>query len=265
LNEVELLTGDFANRDDLQDAVKKVDYIFHFIGTTLPQSSTQNPIYDIESNVIPTVQLLELARSAGVKKIIFSSSGGTVYGIPQKIPISEDHPTNPVSAYGISKLLIEKYLNLYFHLHALDYTVFRISNAYGGRQNPYASQGAVAVFLGNVLKGDPIPIWGDGNVVRDFVHIEDIVSACQRALEMNPSDHHVFNIGSGVGTSLNQLIEGFKKHVKKDVVVQYMKARRIDVPINILDIQLAREVLQWVPVISLEEGLRRVVDDVRDT
>lgn len=264
INKIELITGDFANQDDLKNVIRNIDYIFHFIGTTLPQSSTENPIYDIASNVIPTIQLLEIARSASVKKIIFASSGGTIYGIPKIIPITEDHPADPVCAYGISKLMNEKYLHLYSRLYGLDYVALRFANAYGSRQNPHGSQGAIAVFLGNISKGNPIHIWGDGTVVRDYIYVKDVVYACLKAIETKQKEYHIFNIGSGIGTSLNQLIEIFRKQVKKNIQVRYTPGRKIDVPINILDINLAKDILKWEPTVSFEEGLELTLKEFKE-
>lgn len=265
LNGIELVMGDFANKDDLRQGLKKIDYVFHFIGTTLPQSSTENPIYDIESNVVSTINMLEIAKSNAVKKIIFASSGGTIYGVPQQIPISEDHPTNPICSYGISKLIIEKYLYLYYKLYGLDYVILRISNAYGERQDPRSAQGAIAVFLGNIIKGQPIQIWGDGSVVRDYIHVHDIADACVNAIETRENKHHVFNIGSGKGLSLNQIIAYLKEEVKDRFDVDYQEGRKIDVPVNILDIRLARNILGWEPAIPFEKGLRSTLEYLQES
>lgn len=256
LGNIELVRGDFRNREDIKRTIKNIDYIFHFIGTTLPETSTQNPMYDIESNVISTIQLLEVIKGTNVKKIIFASSGGTIYGIPQQIPIPENHPTNPICSYGISKLMIEKYLRLYGYLYGLDYVSLRFANAYGERQDPKGSQGVIPVFLGNIIKGQPIHVWGDGNVVRDYIHVKDIVNACQRAMQTRENEYHIFNIGSGKGLSLNELISILKETVKNDIQVRYTIGRKIDVSVNILDNRLAKEILEWQPKVSLEEGLQ---------
>ena len=178
--------------------------------TTLPKSPNADPVFDVKSNVLGTVRLLTHAVKFGLKKIIFGSSGGTVYGAPAQLMIPETHPTNPVCSYGISKLAIEKYLGLFYHLQGLDYTVLRIANPFGERQRTQASQGAVAVFLGKVLRGEPVEIWGDGSVVRDYIYIADVVDALLIALEQTSSEH-VFNIGAGRGHSLNEVLDGIEK------------------------------------------------------
>ncbi len=263
LGDIELIEGDFSNVDDLRKATKNKDYVFHFIGTTLPQSSTENPVYDIGSNIIPTINLLELVKGTAVKKLIFSSSGGTIYGVPRSIPIREDHPKRPISAYGISKLIIEKYLHLYHHLHGLDYISLRLSNVYGERQPTEGAQGAVAVFLGNAMQDKPISIWGDGSAVRDYVYIKDAVNACVKAAKSGQTKEHVFNIGSGTGLSLTELLGLVETLVGRKVEVKYGRGRKIDVPANILDITLAREVLEWQPKTAVKEGLKATYDHLQ--
>jgi UDP-glucose 4-epimerase len=256
IHSVELMEGDFIDEVALARAVKEIDYIFHFIGTTLPKSSTDNPVYDVQSNVVSTLKLFDLALKEKIKKIIFASSGGTVYGAPQSIPISEDHPTNPTSSYGISKLTIEKYLNLYRITKGLDYLCFRISNPYGERQNPHAIQGAVAVFLGLVMAGKPITIWGNGDITRDYIYVKDVVSVPISALQMK-NRWNVFNLGSGNGTTLNELVTIIRDVTQRAIEVNYTEGRAIDVPVNVLDISRAREDFNFAPRVHLREGIRR--------
>jgi UDP-glucose 4-epimerase len=256
IHSVELMEGDFIDEVALARAVKEIDYIFHFIGTTLPKSSTDNPVYDVQSNVVSTLKLFDLALKEKIKKIIFASSGGTVYGAPQSIPIPEDHPTNPTSSYGISKLTIEKYLNLYRITKGLDYLCFRISNPYGERQNPHAIQGAVAVFLGLVMAGKPITIWGNGDITRDYIYVKDVVSVPISALQMK-NRWNVFNLGSGNGTTLNELVTIIRDVTQRAIEVNYTEGRAIDVPVNVLDISRAREDFNFAPRVHLREGIRR--------
>lgn len=255
---VSLILGDFTNASDLEHALIGVDALFHFVGTTMPKTSTENPVYDAESNIVATIRLLEAARAAGVRKVVFASSGGTVYGIPERLPISEEHPTRPVCAYGVSKLAVEKYLHLYHYLHGLDYTVLRIANAYGERQRLHGAQGLIPAFVQKIMGGEPIEIFGDGSVVRDYVHSEDIARACLLALSESGDAPRVINIGSGVGTSILDMVEIFRKASGREVVVKHLPSRRIDVPANILDCSLAKKVLGWSPRVSLEQGVCRL-------
>lgn len=252
----ELVEGDLASAADVADAVDGCSICFHLVSTTLPKSSNADPVFDIESNVLGTLRLLSHGVQTGLKKVVFVSSGGTVYGVPNAVPIPESHATDPVCSYGISKLAIEKYLHLFHHLHGLDYTVLRLANPYGERQRTHASQGAVAVFLGKVMRGEPLEIWGDGSVVRDYIHIADVVSAMLSAARVSGSER-VFNIGSGQGHSLNELLRIIEHVTGRQAQCRYLPARAFDVPVSVLDIGKANDHLQWAPAVSFEDGLAR--------
>jgi UDP-glucose 4-epimerase len=256
---VEYVTGDLGNHGALSEIVSGVDSVFHLAYTTLPQTSNDDPIYDVRSNLIDTIQLLQECSQSGVRKIVFISSGGTVYGVPQKVPIKESHPTDPQCSYGITKLAIEKYLHLFYHLNGLEYVVLRVSNPYGEGQNPNAKQGAIGVFLGRVARGETIKIWGDGEVVRDYLYIKDVVTALLAAADYQATDKQprIFNIGSGRGHSLNELVQEIRSIVDTEVKVEYTPARALDVPVNVLDISSAQERLKWRPTVDLKTGLTR--------
>lgn len=259
LPKVEWFEGDFTNQAHVKEAVEGVDFIIHSLCTTLPKSSNENPVYDISSNLISTLHLLDTAKEAGVKKIIFFSSGGTVYGIPEYTPIKEEHPNDPVCSYGIQKLAIEKYLKLYRHLWGLDYGIMRISNPFGERQRPHASQGAAVVFLYKVLKGEPIEIWGDGSVTRDYLYVKDVAGAVLKLLNYKGGER-IFNIGSGRGLNLLQLIEAIEEVTGKKADVRFTPSRSFDVPVNVLDTARAEKELLWRPEVSFKEGLKRTMD-----
>jgi UDP-glucose 4-epimerase len=264
IDSVEILGGDFNNVNDISRALEGVDVVVHLVCTTLPGPSNENPAYDVESNVIGTLNLLKQAVAKGVKKIIFSSSGGTVYGIPRSVPIPETHETNPVCSYGITKLAIEKYLALFHHLHNLDYTVLRLANPYGERQRIDSVQGAVAVFLGETLLRQPITIWGDGSAARDYFHISDLVDAFMTVIESD-SPSKIYNIAGGRAHSLNDILSVIRKVTGLQPVVQYTPGRRLDVPVNCLDIQLAKKELGWQPKISWEEGIARTWEWLKES
>lgn len=259
---VEWFEGDFVNCEHVAQAVMGCDVIYHLVSTTLPRSSNENPTYDIETNLVATLHLLEMARKNKVGKIIFISSGGTVYGIPQEIPIRECHPTDPLCSYGIGKLAIEKYLNLYHLLHGLEYCVLRLANPFGERQRIAAEQGAVAVFLDKALRNEEVEIWGDGSVVRDYFHVSDAVSAMIAALTYRGVSG-VFNIGSGVGQSLNEIVDAIEALLGKSVRRTYSSARAFDVPVSVLDISKARVLLDWEPQLRFAEGLARTAQWLR--
>lgn len=251
-----LYEGDFTNEADVVKVLEGCDICFHLVSTTLPKSSNTDPVFDVESNVVGTVRLLTHAVKLGLKKIVFVSSGGTVYGMPAQVPIPETHSTDPVCSYGISKLAIEKYLRLFNHLYGLDYTILRIANPFGERQRTQASQGAVAVFLGKVLRGEPVEIWGDGSVVRDYIHIADVVDALLLAVEHTKGEH-VFNIGAGCGRSLNEVLDAIEKITGRDAIRRYLPGRTLDVPVSVLNIERARKQLGWSPKVDFEGGLER--------
>jgi len=257
LDKIELIKGDFTNSTIIQSVVKDIDLVFHLACTVLPQNSMENFAFDIESNVIGSIQLFEACRKQKIKKIIFSSSGGTVYGIPQTLPIPESHPTAPLCSYGITKITIEKYLNLYHHLYNLDYIILRSSNFYGGRWDLFRRQGAVDVFLHKVKHKEPIIIWGDGKIVRDYIYIEDAVEAFILSSETQ-TKNKIFNIGAGMGTSLNELLALIREVTGEEVEVRYEPGRPFDVPVNILDIERAKTELGWQPKVSLKDGILKV-------
>lgn len=251
-------TGYFADVETLKACLVGAEVVFHLISTTLPQTSNENPLADLEGNVVPTLRMLDLAREAGVRKIIFFSSGGTIYGIPEQLPISEAHPTHPICAYGIHKLAIERYLHLYQTLYGLDYAVMRIANPYGDYQAVNRGQGAVAVFLHKLRTGQPIEVWGDGSVIRDYIHIDDVMDAALRLITYT-GQHKTFNIGSGRGLSLNDVIRVIANALQQQPNVVYRPGRKLDVPANVLDIRRARQELDWCPRVSFEEGIKNWV------
>lgn len=254
---VRLCVGDFFNPEDVQRSLQDQQVLFHLLSTTVPQTSVEDPARDVETNVVGTLRLLDAVRKTSIKKIIFPSSGGTVYGIPREIPIKEDHPTNPTSSYGIGKLIIEKYLNMYWTLYGLDYCVLRIANAYGERQRPTATQGVIPVFLERGLRNQEITVWGDGTVMRDYIHVSDISEAFIKALTYS-GEMKVFNIGSGQGHSVNDVIHVIERVIGWPLKVKYMGGRPFDVPISVLDITRAKNYLNWAPRISLFEGIARM-------
>jgi UDP-glucose 4-epimerase len=212
---------------------------------------------------VATLQLLDAMVSRKVGKIIFISSGGTVYGAPRYIPVDEAHPTEPQVSYGIVKLAIEKYLLMYERLHGIKTAILRVANPFGERQRVETAQGAVGVFLYRALRGLPIEIWGDGSVTRDYVYIGDVAEAFASALTYSGAQS-VFNIGSGAGTSLNELIALVEKLLRHPVEKRYFPGRTIDVPVNVLCNDLARRELGWTSKVPLFIGLEKTARWMRN-
>jgi UDP-glucose 4-epimerase len=258
----EIHTGDFLNPQALTPALRGTEVVFHLVSTTLPKNSNDNPLYDIETNLLGSLRLIALCREHGVRKLVFVSSGGTVYGVPRSVPIAEHHPTEPISSYGIHKLAVEKYLYLAHRLHGLEYCILRPANLYGPRQRLDIAQGAVAVFLDRALRERPIQIWGDGSVVRDYVYVADAVDAILKAARFQ-GEPRVFNIGSGIGVSLNQLVGEIEKLLGRAIEVEHAEGRAVDVPVNVLDCTLARHHLGWRAATPLSEGLRKTCEWLR--
>lgn len=253
LKQVEYRLGRFDDTFQVAEALQGVDAVCHLISTTVPGTSNLDPVADVESNLVNTLHLLEQMREKGLHRILYLSSGGTVYGNPESSPIKESHPLNPISSYGIVKVAIEKYLNMYHQIYDLQPIILRPSNPYGPRQGHTGVQGLIGTLLARMLAGEPLEIWGDGSIVRDYMHVNDLARLCVTALESDVCD--VFNAGSGEGHSINQIVDLIREKVADDVHVNYCQGRAFDVQQVVLDIDRARAQFGWQPEITLGEGL----------
>jgi UDP-glucose 4-epimerase len=260
---VEWLTGDLMSVHDVSNAIDGVEVVMHLVSTTLPKNSNDDPIYDVQSNLVATLQLLNAMVTKQVRKIVFISSGGTVYGNPAYLPIDENHPTEPRVSYGITKLAIEKYLLMFQELHGIKVNILRVANPFGERQRVETAQGAVGVFLSKAIQNQPIEIWGDGSVTRDYLYISDVAEAFAHAVDYE-GVKSVFNISSGVGTSLNEMIVLLEKVLGREVVRHYQPGRPFDVPASVLDNSLARHELGWEPRVKLDEGIVKTAAWMRE-
>ncbi len=250
----EYYQADFGNRGALETVLSSgVDVVLHLVSSTIPQSSNEDPIFDVQSNLIESIALMEMCVKHKVRKVIFASSGGTVYGLPRNDLIAETHPTSPLCSYGISKLAIEHYLHLFYVLHGLKYHVLRLSNPYGPRQDPRSRQGAIGVFMHHILKDLPIKVWGDGSVVRDYVHATDFAKACLAAVQVDKVG--TLNIGSGEGISIKNLIASVEQAAGKKAIIEWLPRRNFDVPRVVLDCSLAKQQLDWQPSVKMQLGL----------
>ncbi len=250
---VDYRLADFGDPPSVAEALEGMNTVFHLISTTVPSTSNLDPVWDIQTNLINTVRLLQLMIQKGIPRIVYLSSGGTIYGKPQQLPIPEDHPTSPICSYGIVKLAVERYLNMYHELHGLECTVLRPSNPYGERQGHFGVQGAVGTFLGRAKQHEEIEIWGDGSVVRDYIHVRDLARLCVQALEQGGSS--VYNAGYGAGHSLKQILEAIEAAVGRPLKVNYKPGRGFDVKEIVLDISCARQQFDWKPEIDLTTGI----------
>ncbi|CAH2913889.1 MAG: UDP-glucose 4-epimerase (EC [uncultured Paraburkholderia sp.] len=249
------MTGDLTSVHDVTKAIDGSDVVVHLVSTTLPKSSNDDPIYDVQSNLVATLQLLNAMVAKNVRKMVFISSGGTVYGDPVYLPIDEKHPTNPKVSYGITKLAIEKYLLLYQYQYGIKANILRVANPYGERQRVETAQGAIGVFLDKALRQQAFEIWGDGTVTRDYLYIGDVAEAFARAVQYDGGES-VFNISSGYGTSLNEIIVKIEAILGHSVERTYRSRRAFDVPASVLDNSLAKRELGWEPKVTLDAGIR---------
>ncbi len=253
---VEQVIGDAANAALLDTALAGVDVVYHLASASVPLTAEQDMIGNVQQNLFPTLTILDAMVRRGVARLIFFSSGGTVYGPACRLPIAEDHPTDPIGAHGVAKLMIEKYIHLYAHRHQLEYQILRVANAYGERQNPTGKQGIIGVAMHRLLRREPLEIWGDGSSVRDYIYVGDVARAALLAAT-NPRPQAILNIGSGVGTALSDLLRQIERLGEWPLRLCFSPAKPHDVPIQVLDIHRARQELGWQPTTTLAVGLER--------
>jgi UDP-glucose 4-epimerase len=258
LEGVEWYQGDFTDAVLLASAIETYDIVFHLIHATTPHSANLDMAGDVQQNVISSLALMDISRNLGVKRIVFVSSGGTVYGPAAQIPTPEAARTEPITAYGISKLAIEKYLALYERLHGLDYRILRVANPFGPYQVPTKNQGIIATLVSHALRHEHIEIWGDGSVVRDYVFVGDVIDAMEIAAA-DRGDGRIFNLGTGQGRSLREVIAAIEGQLGRRLDVDWKPGRPIDVPASIMAIERARDVLGWAPRTPFEQGLEQTI------
>jgi UDP-glucose 4-epimerase len=258
-------TGDFGNVGALDELIATgFDAVIHCVSTTTPKSSNESPEFDIQSNVIGTLYLLDICVKRKVGKVVFLSSGGTVYGdIGDRDKVDETHAVRPMCSYGVSKLTIEHYLDVYKHLRGLDYVALRLSNPYGERQSPLRALGALTVFLHRTLKRQNVEVWGDGSVTRDFIYVGDVANAVYLATT-NPISG-IYNVGTGTGLSLHDILAHITNVVGRQPEVTWMASRSFDVPRIVLDATKLSTATNWRSTASLDVGIQITADWLRRT
>ena len=248
----------------LRRALAGQQVVFHLVGSSLPADEV-GLAGDVTAHVTPTLRLLQLCGEARVRRLVFASSGGTVYGAARQIPTPESAPTLPRCAYGMQKLMIEQYMDLCWRTQGLDGRALRVANPYGPGQSPFGRQGVVAAMLHRALEGRPVEIWGDGEVTRDFIHVHDVAAAFL-AMACYDGPERVMNVGSGVGRSLNALLaEAAAALGIASVGVVRRPGRAADVPASVLDTALIRRETGWRPRIALADGLAQTAGWLRAT
>lgn len=253
----------FDMETDFEEILENQDIVYHLISTTVPTTSNQDIAQEMMSNVVVTAKLLDACVASKVKKVIFLSSGGTVYGKSVECPLKEDAQTNPITSYGVQKLTIEKLLYLYNHMYGLDYRVVRLSNPYGPFQRPNGVQGVITTFVYKALKEEDIVVFGDGSVVRDFIYIDDAVNGIIKIAE-NQGSHKVYNLGCGKGTSINHLLEVLQNVIDRKMNIIYKPGRNVDVGVNYLDIEQYEKDFGKLSLVSLEKGILNTMDFLKN-
>ena len=233
----------------------KPSVIFHLAAQVDVRASVEDPLTDMETNLVGLIRVLEGGRSAKTRKIIFASSGGTIYGEPEakQLPLNEDTPWSPLSPYGVSKLAGGLYINTYSSLHGLEGTTLALANVYGPRQDPHGEAGVVAIFAGKLLEGEPCTIYGTGTQTRDFVYVEDVASAFMASIEKG--DGKLLNIGTGTETSIQHLYKEMALAVGIDSAPERGTERSGEIERSSLDPSLAEKILGWKPKTSLRDGI----------
>lgn len=258
---VDIHLGLFGDRAAVGRALDGVDRVIHLVSTTVPGTADLDPRADVQDNVLGTLALLEAMAERGVSRILFLSSGGTVYGVPETVPIPETHRLAPISAYGIGKVAIESYLSLYSRTRGLSPVVLRASNPYGPRQGKTGVQGVIGTCLRRLAEGRPMEIWGDGSVVRDFFCVRDLAALCVAAVLSDRTGP--YNAGSGVGVSINEVMATVARVTGRTVPILHRPARPHDVPRSVLDVTRARAHFGLSAGITLEEGIAETWDWIR--
>jgi UDP-glucose 4-epimerase len=260
-NGVNYIAGDFGQHQLITELLDKHEEVIHLAYATVPNTSFENPLADLLQNLPPTVQLFSEIADRGIK-LVLVSSGGTVYGEAEKLPISETHPTKPISPYGVTKLTLENYAYLYAATHGLKFICVRPANAYGAGQKPFVGQGFISTAIASVMRGQPIKIFGQAGSVRDYIYVSDLAAGIVCALESG-SLSETYNIGSGVGLSNMDVINAITPLLESTnckLSVEHYPERTFDVKSNVLDATKIQQLTGWQPKVQFKDGLLFTLD-----
>lgn len=263
LNSISIKENELNSTSSFDTITKGQDVIYHLVSSTTPSTANQNISQELADNVIMTNNLLESCVKNNVKKVVFLSSGGTVYGKSQDIPFKENTPTFPINSYGLQKITIEKLLFLYSYLYNLEYRIVRLSNPYGPYQRPNAGQGFVTTCIYQALTDEPVTIYGDGSVIRDYIYIDDAIKGIHNIANAD-STVRTYNLGTGIGYTINDVIEKINIVLKTELKVNYVDKRKADVPINILNMERYRRNFLNNSFLNLEDGILKTAEFLRE-
>jgi len=259
------IAGDFGQCELIRELLRNHEEVIHLAYTSVPKTSFENPFSDLLENLPPTVQLFAETAESG-RKLLFVSSGGTVYGEAGTLPIREDHPTRPISPYGLTKLTLEGYAHLYAVTHGLKFVCVRPANAFGPGQKPFTGQGFIASAMTSMMRGLPVTVFGQRGTVRDYIYVGDLAAGIVSALEKGrPSE--IYNLGSGVGRTnmdvieaITPLLEGLAYKIR----IEHLPERTFDVRANILDSGKLHKDTGWSPTTPFDKGLLRTREWLKD-
>ncbi len=263
IDKIEIIKDDFNNFKILEQIFRenKIDTVIHLVSSAIP--STQLDGFIQNNELVFTMKLVDIMIKNKVSKIVYFSSGGAVYGANGEEKNKEDSPTKPITLYGWLKVTLENYIQMCAQIYGLDYIILRVSNPYGKNQNIFGKLGLISVVIGKILRGEPMEIWGDGNVVRDYICIDDVSKATLMLIENNKWGG-VYNIGSGKGSTVNEILKTLKKITANDCKVIYKKSRTVDISTNILDISKLKNDLPSLRLTSLNEGIKKYWESLKD-
>ena len=253
--------GSFADRMAVIDAMAGTEAVVHLVSTTFPGTADLDPRTDVQDNLVGTINLMDSMLALGIKRIMFLSSGGTVYGVPETVPIPETHPLRPINSYGIVKATIEHYLEMYRRTRGLSPVVIRASNPYGPRQGHVGVQGVISTFLHRIRAEEPIEVWGDGSILRDYIDVRDLAALCATAA--TGSVEGTFNGGSGRGVTITEIISTVAEITGTSITPVFRPGRAVDVQRSVLDVSRAAETFGWHGRIGLREGIAEYWDWLR--
>ncbi len=266
-NEIEgsadIVVGDLSQPLAMASSLQDVDTVVQLMSSSSPGLRNDHAVADIAENVVPHVEFLQNCLRAGVKRYIFISSGGTVYGPGAPVPTPETAPTNPISSHGLTKLFVEKYIQMHGHVDGLEYVILRVANPFGPGQTFRKGQGLVPAIVDRWQQGQPVRIFGTGEARRDYIYIDDVIDAILAAVHIPGTPRMILNIGSGETRSVNEVVEAIEKAAGAVFPREFVPVRSTDVDIAGLDISQAKSVLGWAPRTKFAEGIARAVGSLR--
>ena len=256
INGIECVQGDFQMIDTIDGLFDDVDEVYDFICTTIPKSETSSIPHEIEINLVPLTRLLQKLHDNSIEKFVFVSSAGTVYG-DGKERKEECDRLEPICSYGTLKQVSEAYIELYNRKYGHNYRIARVSNPYGVGQHKYKTQGIIPIFIDAIMSGQPITIYGDGDKMRDYIYIDDVIEALYLVCNYDNRDRYIFNIASGESHSINELVDILEDEVGRFTQINHGKPRDCDVDCNLVDISRTVDSLKWRPKVGLKEGINK--------